>query len=160
MKKLQIIKADFNNSAHADAILRITDAYARDPMGMNRPLPQQVLQNLIPGMKEFPGSFSLIAFREGNPAGTANCFYGFSTFYASKLINVHDLAVMPDYRGEGIGEALLKAVEEIAKEEKCCKITLEVREDNRARNLYERVGFTYGNPAMYFMSKELKYVPG
>ncbi|MFO8066626.1 MAG: hypothetical protein R6U11_03490 [Bacteroidales bacterium] len=39
--------------------------------------------------------------------------------------------------------------------ENCCKVTLEVREDNRARNLYERSGFSYGEPRMFFMEKEV-----
>jgi len=37
---------------------------------------------------------------------------------------------------------------------KCCKLTLEVRVDNRARELYERFGFETGDPEMLFMTKE------
>jgi ribosomal protein S18 acetylase RimI-like enzyme len=79
----------------------------------------------------------------------------FSTFKAQKVINIHDLAVNPQFRGNGIGEALLAEVERKAKKENCCKVTLEVREDNRARNLYERAGFSYGEPRMFFMEKEI-----
>jgi GNAT superfamily N-acetyltransferase len=155
MRKLSIIEADLSNKKHADAILKVTNMYARDPMGLGTPLPEAVKKNLITRMKEFPGTLCFIAFFDEEPAGVANCFYGFSTFNASKLINIHDLAVMPGHRGKGIGEALLAAVEEKGKEEGCCKITLEVREDNRAKALYERFGFSYGEPAMFFMSKSL-----
>lgn len=155
MKKLKIEKADLSDKSHAEAILNLTDAYARDPMGMNSPLTREVKSILIERLKEFPVSLHLIAFMDGEPAGLANCVYSFSTFYAARVLNVHDLAVNPTFRGNGIGQALLTAVEKEAKAENCCKITLEVREDNRARNLYERYGFSYGEPRMLFMEKQL-----
>ena len=69
---------------------------------------------------------------------------------------MHDLAVSPEFRGKGIGRGLLGAVEKKAKAENCCKITLEVREDNRAKRLYERQGFSNGDPRMFFMEKYLE----
>jgi ribosomal protein S18 acetylase RimI-like enzyme len=55
---------------------------------------------------------------------------------------VHDLAVVPEWRGNGVGRALLQATEEAARREGCCKLTLEVQDDNaRARGLYESFGF-------------------
>ena len=155
MKKLEIVSADLNNTTHADAVLTITDLYARDPMGIRKPLSKEVKKELIQKLKEFPGTHCFIAFMDGEAAGVANCFYSFSTFNAKKVINIHDLAVNPKFRNKGIGQALLGAVEKSAAEEDCCKITLEVREDNRARNLYERHGFTYGDPPMLFMEKEI-----
>jgi ribosomal protein S18 acetylase RimI-like enzyme len=76
-------------------------------------------------------------------------FTGFSTFQGLPLLNIHDLAVLPAQRGAGVGRALLAAAEEHARATGCCKLTLEVQEDNTpARRLYERVGFrdvTYGD---------------
>ena len=61
---------------------------------------------------------------------------------ARPLLNIHDLAVLPSYRGRGVGHALLQAAEEHARREGCCKLTLEVRDDNaRARALYRSFGF-------------------
>lgn len=155
MRKLEIVKADLSNEEHSNAILTITDAYARDPMGLNRPLTENVKNTLIENLNNFPCNLHFIAFMDGKPAGVANCVFSFSTFFAAKVLNVHDLAVNPTYRGNGIGEALLGAVEKEAEKENCCKITLEVREDNRARSLYERFGFSYGEPRMFFMDKKL-----
>ncbi len=155
MKELNIIEADFSNKQHADAVLHVTNEYAKDPMGLGAGLPEDIQQTLIDEIKKFPVWFSLIAFYDEEPAGIANCVYSFSTFNAAKVINVHDLAVLKSFRSKGIGEALLAAVEKKAKETDCCKITLEVREDNRARNLYERMDFEYGDPKMFFMSKYL-----
>lgn len=155
MKELSIIEADFLNEQHAETVLFVTNEYAKDPMGLGKPLPKEIHENLIDEIKKFPVWFSLLAFYDGEPAGIANCVYSFSTFNAAKVVNVHDLAVLKNFRSKGIGEALLAAVEKKAKETNCCKVTLEVREDNRARNLYERMGFEYGDPKMFFMSKYL-----
>jgi len=73
---------------------------------------------------------------------------------------VHDLAVLPTARGQGIGRALLAAVEERARERGCGKLTLEVLDDNhRARTLYASFGFAdyaLGSPgATRFLTKTL-----
>lgn len=156
MQKLEIIKADLENDQHSSAILELTDSYAKDPMGLDGPLNEEVKKKLIAELKKFPCNLHFIAYMDGKPAGVANCVFSFSTFYAAKVINIHDLAVNPSYRSNGIGEALIGAVEKEAIAENCCKVTLEVREDNRARNLYERSGFSYGEPRMFFMEKKLK----
>lgn len=155
MKKLKIIEADLSKPKHANAIVMLTDQYARDAMGLKRPLEDGIKQKLVDELKAFPGYLGFIAFFDDEPAGIANCVYSFSTFKAAKVINIHDLAVNPAYRGRGIGDALIGTVEKKAKEENCCKIALEVREDNRARGLYERFGFEYGEPRMFFMEKKI-----
>ncbi len=150
-----IVEADLNNPKHAEALLFSTDQYARDPMGIKRSMDESVKKVLIKRLKEFPSYIGFLAFMDDQPAGVANCVYSFSTFKAQKVINIHDLAVNPQFRGKGIGEALLAEIERKAENENCCKVTLEVREDNRARNLYERAGFSYGEPRMFFMEKEI-----
>jgi ribosomal protein S18 acetylase RimI-like enzyme len=155
MKKLEILEADFTNEKHCQAIVNVTNRYAEDPMGLGDSLPDNTRTNLIHELSQFPTMICFIAFFDGEVAGVANCFFGFSTFRAAKVLNIHDLAVMPSFRGKGIGEALLGTIEKKARDTGCCKVTLEVREDNRARGLYERYGFSYGEPTMYFMTKEL-----
>ncbi|TVQ88478.1 MAG: GNAT family N-acetyltransferase [Chromatiaceae bacterium] len=79
--------------------------------------------------------------------GVAVCFTGFSTFQARGLLNLHDLALLPAWRGRGIGRRLLAAVEAIARARGYCKITLEVRGDNApARALYASAGFGVAPP--------------
>ncbi len=76
------------------------------------------------------------------PVGAAICFVGFSTFAARPVLNIHDLAVLPELRGAGIGTSLLEAASARARELDCCKLTLEVRKDNEgALALYRRFGF-------------------
>ena len=67
---------------------------------------------------------------------------GFSTFKCQPLINIHDLAVIKTFRGQGISQALLSKLEQLALKKGCCKITLEVLEGNIvAQNAYQKFGF-------------------
>jgi GNAT superfamily N-acetyltransferase len=57
---------------------------------------------------ERPRVFAEIAEWDGEPAGFALWFYNFSTFRGRHGIYLEDLFVRPDYRGRGIGRALLQ----------------------------------------------------
>ena len=100
-------------------------------------------RRLVPALREHPGVLVLLALAEGSPVGVAVCFLGLSTFRARPLLNIHDLAVLPEWRGQGIGRALLAAAEDRARQRGCCRLTLEVQDTNeRALRLYERFGFS------------------
>jgi ribosomal protein S18 acetylase RimI-like enzyme len=89
------------------------------------------------------GAASFIAWLESKPIGLINCFEGYSTFKAKPLLNVHDIAVLSGHRGQGVGQALLKAAEEYARARGCCKLTLEVLSGNaQALSSYKRFGFS------------------
>jgi ribosomal protein S18 acetylase RimI-like enzyme len=82
------------------------------------------------------------------PVGIVTCFVGFSTFAARPLINIHDLYVTGDCRRTGVARSLLETVEQKARELGCCKLTLEVQENNQpALALYGRFGFVSGHEA-------------
>lgn len=152
---IEIIQADLDNPKHAADIVKIVDLFARDPMGQDEALEEEVRVDMIAEMKKIPTTMTYIAYHEEDVLGIVTCFIGFSTFTASKTFKIHDVAVHPDARGMGIGTLLLNKVEEEAERMSCSKITLEVRTDNPAKNLYEREGFEYGNPKWWFMTKEL-----
>jgi ribosomal protein S18 acetylase RimI-like enzyme len=161
MPDVTVIEADLHDAQHQRAILHLVNAYARDPMGDGRDLPAAVRDRLISGLQQHPTSLVFLAFDEATPVGIAVCFVGFSTFAARPLINIHDLAVIPDYRGRGIGRLLLERVEVKGRDLGCCKLTLEVREDNhRAQQLYRNVGFgdmpaEHGTVPSWFLQKRL-----
>jgi ribosomal protein S18 acetylase RimI-like enzyme len=139
---LEVCEANFDDPHHCRGVLGVLDSYASDPVGGGVALSDDVRERLIPALREHPTALVLLAFVDGAPVGLASCFFGFSTFHAKPLLNVHDLAVLPASRGRGIGRALLVAAEERARARGCCKLTLEVREDNqRARGLYHERGF-------------------
>ncbi len=148
----EIIRTDLENPQHAEALVGLLNQYAQDPMGGAASLPPEVLENLIPRLKQVDAFRGYLASVDGKFVGLVNCFLGFSTFKARPLINIHDLAVAPEARGCGVGSALLNAVDALAKEEGCAFVTLEVRADNRARQLYIRHGFVPGDPSTDAMS--------
>lgn len=152
---IEIIQADLDNPKHAADIVNIVDLFAKDPMGQNEPLSEEVRVDMIAEMKKIPTTMTYIAYMGEKALGIVTCFIGYSTFTASKTFKIHDVAVHPDARGLGIGTKLLETVEAEAEELGCSKITLEVRTDNPAKKLYEREGFEYGEPKWWFMTKDL-----
>ena len=153
-----VVLADLTNSWHARAVIDLLDGYARDPMGGGQPLPPDVRERLIPVLQAQPGGRYFLAFDGDTPVGVAICFLGIATFKARPLLNIHDLAVRPASRGQGVGGKLLTALEQEAQLLGCCKLTLEVRGDNPARRLYLDFGFDPGEPdrsAMAFWTKSL-----
>jgi ribosomal protein S18 acetylase RimI-like enzyme len=140
--RIEVRKARLEDPTDGQALIEILDSYARETVGGGRPLRSEVRARLIPRLQEQSNAHVWMAFTPHRAVGVAICFQGFSTFAARPLLNLHDLAVLPDHRGQGVGTALLQAVEAGAEELGCCKITLEVQENNvRARELYVRVGF-------------------
>ncbi len=118
------------------------DAYSRDPIANGGGLSEEVKRDLGPGLQAHPGTHVFLAYRHGAPVGVAVCFLGFSTFAARRVLNIHDLAVQPKHRALGVGRRLLERVEQRARELGCCKLTLEVQENNaRAKGLYTQFGF-------------------
>jgi ribosomal protein S18 acetylase RimI-like enzyme len=134
--------ADYEDQKDAATIVALLDLYARDPMGGGEPLPEYVRQNLVPGLRAQAGAFSLIASVNGEAAGLANCIWGFSSFSARRLLNIHDLIVDPAFRGKGAAKALFAEIERIAESGDACKVTLEVLSGNEpAKTLYSSLGY-------------------
>ena len=139
---IKIIEANLENKKHQTDIIAMTLAYALDEMGNNSILPNDVLLRLIPGLKTMPTTNIFLAYINENPVGIATCFVGFSTFNARPLLNIHDFAVLPEYRKMGISRLLMEAVEDKARKLGCCKLTLEVNDQNsRGKHVYRAAGF-------------------
>lgn len=59
--------------------------------------------------------------------------------------HITNIALLPEYRGMKLGEALMAKVMELAREMGALRMTLEVRvSNNRAQNLYRKFGFEEG----------------
>jgi GNAT superfamily N-acetyltransferase len=138
---IEVMEADLALPDHQRAVLEMEDAYALDLFGNGRPLEDEVRERLVEGLREHPTTVILLAYDGPRPVGIATCFRGFSTFAARPILNLHDLSVIAEYRGRGIGRKLLAAVEDKARELGCAKVTLEVLEANPARNLYDTAGY-------------------
>ena len=56
---------------------------------------------------------------------------------------IDSLAVSLPYRNQGVGTALIEKAKEMAKEKGIGVVTLAVEPENRAKRLYQRLGFAY-----------------
>jgi len=139
---LELHHADLSNTSHADACTFLLDCYARDPMGGGQGLSAFSRNNIAAALKDRHGCCVIIAYQGEKPVGLLIGFEGFSTFACKPLLNIHDVVVIPQCRGQGIASRLLREAEQIAQQRGYCKLTLEVLEGNHtALNAYTRFGF-------------------
>jgi len=132
----------YTNSQENIDFVELLDHYAKDIMGGGEPLPENVKSGLVASLKARPHAISLLAYKDDTAVGLLNAFEGFSTFANKPLVNIHDIIVRQGYRANGVGQYLLKAVEDIAVTRGCCKLTLEVLSHNElAKNSYQKFGF-------------------
>ncbi|MDP3583562.1 MAG: GNAT family N-acetyltransferase [Thiobacillus sp.] len=139
---IEVVRARYDDPAHAAALVELLDHYARDPAGGGHPLSDFARAHLAEALAARPFVFSVLAWGDGAPVGLINAIEGFSTFACAPLVNVHDVVVIDSHRGRGIAARLFAEVEAIARERDACKLTLEVLAGNAAaRALYEKLGF-------------------
>ncbi|WP_312305221.1 GNAT family N-acetyltransferase [Pulveribacter sp.] len=144
---ITVRRVNYADPLDAQALVALLDAYARDRAGGGTPLPGHVCAQLAQALQARPQAFSVIAWARDEdgteqPVGLVNCFEGFSTFACRPLVNIHDLAVLPAWRGRRVAQQMLALVERIARERGACKLTLEVLQGNQpALRAYTREGF-------------------
>jgi ribosomal protein S18 acetylase RimI-like enzyme len=160
-RSVHVCRADYANPSHGAALVTLLDAYAQDPMGGGHALSDFAKANLVAALAARSQAYTVLAFEGDVPVGLVNCIEGFSTFACKPLVNVHDVAVLVSYRGQGVAEKMLVLAETIARQRGACKLTLEVLQGNAgADRLYRRLGFANYelDPAMgqaQFMQKWL-----
>lgn len=64
----------------------------------------------------------LIAELDEKPVGFALFFHNFSTFLGRAGVYLEDLCVLPEYRGQGIGKAMLRRLAQITIERGCGRL--------------------------------------
>ena len=84
---------------------------------------------------------ALLAFADDVAVGLALYFYNFSTFQGRRGIYLEDIYVEPEFRGRGIGKALLKQLARVAKEGDCGRLEWSVLTWNQPSiNFYHALG--------------------
>lgn len=90
---------------------------------------------------ERPVAEVLIAHEESEPAGFALFFHNFSTFLGRPGIYLEDLYVRPEFRGSGVGRAMLVHLAGIARERGCGRLEWSVLDWNEsAIRFYRGIG--------------------
>jgi GNAT superfamily N-acetyltransferase len=83
----------------------------------------------------------VLAYRGGLPAAFALFFHNFSTFLGRPGIYLEDLYVRPEFRGAGIGRALLVHLAKLARERGCGRLEWLVLDWNEpAIRFYKSIG--------------------
>ena len=77
-----------------------------------------------------PYAECVIARLNGEPAGFALFFHNFSTFLAQPGIYLEDLFVNPEFRGRGVGRALLRHLARLTRERNCGRLEWSVLDWN------------------------------
>lgn len=117
--------------------IRALAAYEREPDAVTA-TESDLLRD---GFGTNPFYFCLIAEQDGAPAGFAFYFFNYSTWMGRPGLYLEDLFVHPEFRGFGIGKALLRRVAAIAIEKGCPRLQWEVLDWNTpAINFYAAMG--------------------
>jgi GNAT superfamily N-acetyltransferase len=117
--------------------IRALAAYEREPDAVTA----NEADLLRDGFGPNPFYFCLIADLDGVPAGFAFYFFNYSTWLGRPGLYLEDLFVHPQFRGFGVGKALLKKVASIAVEKDCPRLQWEVLDWNTpAIDFYTAMG--------------------
>jgi GNAT superfamily N-acetyltransferase len=90
-----------------------------------------------------PAAEVVIAYAGEAPAGFALWFHNYSTFLARRGLYLEDLFVVPEWRGRGVGKALLAHLARTAVERGCGRMEWAVLDWNApAIGFYKKLGAT------------------
>lgn len=113
--------------AHIDGVLAVEEATFSIPW---------TRQDFEREIKENNMAIYYVAVAEGNIVGYAGMWHVITEGH------ITNVAVLEDYRKQGIGDALMHKLEEVAEEKEMIGITLEVRMNNAAaQKLYYKHGY-------------------
>jgi len=125
------------DAAEILTFIRALAAYEREPDAVTA-TEEGLLRD---GFGPNPFYFCLMAEEEGRAVGFALYFYNYSTWLGRPGLYLEDLFVHPEFRGLGIGKALLRRVAAIALEKGCQRLQWEVLDWNTpAIEFYRAMG--------------------
>jgi GNAT superfamily N-acetyltransferase len=88
-----------------------------------------------------PAARTLLAFVEDQPIAYATYYFTFGTMVGNRGLWLDDLFIVPEFRGKGIGQALMRHLAGIAVQNDCARFEWMVLDWNeRAIRFYEQLG--------------------
>jgi ribosomal protein S18 acetylase RimI-like enzyme len=135
---MAIVKIKIRRAAPSDApaIHRLVHAAFAEYRGVINPATEAESETLEAVMADVEAGVAFIAWRDGEAVGTARYELRSDCLYARRV------AVLPEYRGQGIADALMLHLEDLARSQGRDKVCLGTRR-SLPRNLsfYRRLGY-------------------
>lgn len=134
---LNIRPANVSDAGLILSFIRELAEYEREPQAVTATEEDLVRDGFGPA----PKFRVVIAEWEGQPAGFALFFYNYSTWQGRPGLYLEDVFVRPEFRGRGIGKALLLHLAQLAVEENCGRFQWQVLDWNTpAIEFYQSLG--------------------
>ena len=98
-------------------------------------------------------SIIYIAYLEKEAVGFTQLYPLFSSVSMKSMYLLNDLYVKSNYRGKGIGEALINKAKALCEVQQNKGLALQTAVDNPAQKLYERLGFIKDHDLYYYWTR-------
>ncbi len=95
-----------------------------------------------------------LAYINDKAVGFTQLYPLFSSVTMQPIYILNDLYVDADYRGKGIGEALINKAKSFSKERQTKGLAIQTAFNNPAQHLYERLGFVKDTDLQFFWTNE------
>ena len=98
-------------------------------------------------------SIIYVAYLEKEAVGFTQLYPLFSSVSMKSMYLLNDLYVKSNYRGKGIGEALINKAKTLCVAQQNKGLALQTAADNPAQKLYERLGFIKDHDLYYYWTR-------
>ena len=123
----------------AEAVLAMMRVFYASPALLSNGSEAIYRRNVAACLAPDSGVEGWVFAAEAGLVGYAMTARSFSTEYGGPCLWIEDLYLMPEYRGHGLGAAMLRRIEE--RNPDAVIFRLEVEAANRANHFYTRSGF-------------------
>lgn len=139
----------------------VVDLFDKYRIFYGQPSDKKLANRYLAQRLEKNESIIFVATEETNgneyPIGFTQLYPAYSSVKAVKNWILNDLFVEEEYRQKGVGEGLIRAAMDFAKNEGAIYVQLETAVDNhRAQRLYESLGFVRQEPDAAYLLYRIK----
>lgn len=99
-------------------------------------------------------SIIFMAYSDNEAVGFTLLYPLFSSVSMKPMYLLNDLFVKSNYRGKGIGEALINTAKALCETQQNKGLALQTATDNPAQKLYERLGFIKDHDLYYYWTRK------
>ncbi|MFL0354460.1 N-acetyltransferase family protein [Xanthomarina sp. GH4-25] len=145
---MTIIKAHIE---HLDQLTPLFDGYR---VFYEQPSDLKAAKHFLFERLKNKDSLIYIAYIENKAIGFTQLYPLFSSVSMEAIYLLNDLFVDENYRGKGIGEALINKAKNFCKKNQLKGLAIQTAPDNPAQHLYQRLGFKKDTDLHFFWSNK------